>query len=69
MIATENVELGHSSVLSAMHGCTQLVLASQKVVAYKNPKRLCVRCRSTMVVNDEIITNDNQPEVIQATGG
>ena len=31
----------------------------------KNPKWLCVQCRSTMVVNDEIITNDNQPEVIQ----
>jgi len=35
MIATKNVELGHSSVLSAKHGCTQLVLASQKVVALK----------------------------------
>ena len=35
MNATENVELGHSSVLKAMHGCTQLVRASQKVVALK----------------------------------
>ena len=35
MDATENVVAGHYLVLSTILGCTQLVLASQKVVALK----------------------------------